>query len=175
MNSVPPDCLDNKALNRSVLSSRVGKSPDARFAPIVSDFIFTTSAHIVRSVNAGVIHTMPELNTILYGAVGSTAAVVMLWTCKATARLFQQTRTFLRTFPSSVADKITEATRVKSRTAAFANAEHELTIAQFLSLHSLIIRLVPLIVASTDFNLAPPESFVNQRALRLEWCSLAVS
>ena len=33
----------------------VGKSPDARFAPIVSDSVFTTSTLFVRSVNAGVI------------------------------------------------------------------------------------------------------------------------
>ena len=55
MESESPGCLDNKALNRSVLSCRVGKSSDVRFATIVSDSIFTTSTHIVRSVNAGVI------------------------------------------------------------------------------------------------------------------------
>ena len=52
-----PGCLDNKALNRSVLSFGVGKSPDARFAPILSDSIFTTSTLFDASVNAGVIQT----------------------------------------------------------------------------------------------------------------------
>ena len=47
--------MDNKALNRSVLSCRVGQSSDVRFAPIVSDSIFTTSTLFDASVNAGVI------------------------------------------------------------------------------------------------------------------------
>ena len=56
MESKSLGCLDNKALNRSVLTVRVGWSSDVRFATIVSDSSFSTSILSVTSVNAGVIH-----------------------------------------------------------------------------------------------------------------------
>ena len=34
-------CLDNKALNRSVLIARVGQSPDGRILPLYPALVFT--------------------------------------------------------------------------------------------------------------------------------------
>ena len=47
-------CLDNKALNRSVLCVRVGQSSDGRNLPLYPTTVFTNSNLLVRSVNAGV-------------------------------------------------------------------------------------------------------------------------
>ena len=65
--------MDNKALNRSVLTARVGQSPDGRNLPLYPATVFTNSILFDASVNAGVIQlgSMSQFSSQIERITGS--------------------------------------------------------------------------------------------------------
>ena len=74
--------LYNKALNRSVLTARVGQSPDGRDLPLYPALVFTTLTFSHASVNADD-YEVPGSASVLFACVfaGFADLFIFDWFC----------------------------------------------------------------------------------------------
>jgi hypothetical protein len=78
-------------------------------------------------------------NLFFMGLLNTLAAAAVIWLCGAAIRLYKSTARFMREYPERATQSIESSTKVKSRAAAYAYADHLFGDAKFLALLAFLL------------------------------------